>query len=224
MYHHIIKRVIDFSLAFIAITILSPILIPVVIGLLLTGEHYVFYFQKRIGYKNKPFSIWKFATMLKNSPNMSGGLHTTKRDPRLMPLGNFLRKTKINELPQLINILKGDMSIVGPRPLVDKTFEPYSDFVKQHIYLVKPGLTGIGSIVFRDEERLLSETTMSASEFYATHISPYKGELELWYQKHLTFYTDIMLIFLTVWVILFPKSDLVYKVFKNLPPRPEILR
>ena len=155
---------------------------------------------------------------------MSGGLHTTKRDPRLMPLGNFLRKTKINELPQLINILKGDMSIVGPRPLVDKTFEPYSDFVKQHIYLVKPGLTGIGSIVFRDEERLLSETTMSASEFYATHISPYKGELELWYQKHLTFYTDIMLIFLTVWVILFPKSDLVYKVFKNLPPRPEILR
>ena len=224
MYHHIIKRVIDFSLAFIAITIISPILIPVVIGLLLTGEHYVFYFQKRIGYKNKPFSIWKFATMLKNSPNMSGGLHTTKRDPRLMPLGNFLRKTKINELPQLINILKGDMSIVGPRPLVDKTFEPYSDFVKQHIYLVKPGLTGIGSIVFRDEERLLSETTMSASEFYATHISPYKGELELWYQKHLTFYTDIMLIFLTVWVILFPKSDLVYKVFKNLPPRPEILR
>jgi lipopolysaccharide/colanic/teichoic acid biosynthesis glycosyltransferase len=162
--------------------------------------------------------------MLKASPNLPGGLHTTKKDPRLMPLGGFLRKTKINELPQLINILKGDMSIVGPRPLVDKTFNPYSEYVKANIYNVKPGLTGIGSIVFRDEERLLSETTMSTTEYYSTHISPYKGELEIWYQKHLSVYTDFMLIFLTAWVILFPKSELVYKVFKDLPARPEMLK
>jgi len=220
MYQHFFKRLIDFILSFIALTVLSPILIPVVIGLLLTGEHYVFYFQKRIGYKNQPFSIWKFATMLKNSPNLAGGLHTTKRDPRLMPLGSILRKTKINELPQLINILKGDMSIVGPRPLVDKTFEPYSDYIKANIYNVKPGLTGIGSIVFRDEERLLSATKMTTTEFYAKHISPYKGELELWYQQHLSLYTDLMLIFLTAWVILFPKSELVYTVFNDLPERP----
>ncbi len=220
MYQPFFKRLIDFILSFIALAILSPILIPVVIGLLLSGEHYIFYFQKRIGYKNKPFDIWKFATMLKNSPNMVGGLHTTKRDPRLMPLGSFLRKTKINELPQLINILKGDMSIVGPRPLVDKTFDPYSSFVKANIYNVKPGLTGIGSIVFRDEERLLSASQLAPAEFYATHISPYKGELELWYQKHLSFSTDFLLIFLTAWVILFPKSDLVYSVFKDLPQRP----
>jgi lipopolysaccharide/colanic/teichoic acid biosynthesis glycosyltransferase len=224
MYKHFFKRLIDFILSFLALTVLSPILIPVVIGLLLTGEHYVFYFQKRIGYKNQPFSIWKFATMLKNSPNLAGGLHTTKRDPRLMPLGSILRKTKINELPQLINILKGDMSIVGPRPLVDKTFEPYSDYIKANIYNVKPGLTGIGSIVFRDEERLLSETKMTTTEFYAKHISPYKGELEIWYQQHLSFYTDFMLIFLTAWVILFPKSELVYTIFKDLPARPEELR
>lgn len=224
MYKHFFKRLIDFILAFIALSILSPILIPVVIGLLLTGEHYVFYFQKRIGYRNKPFNIWKFATMLKASPNLPGGLHTTKRDPRLMPLGGFLRKTKINELPQLLNILKGDMSIVGPRPLVDKTFEPYSDHIKAKIYNVKPGLTGIGSIVFRDEERLLSETIMTTAEYYSQHISPFKGELELWYQQHLSFYTDIMLIFLTAWVILFPKSELVYKVFKDLPSRPEELK
>ncbi|HPR32930.1 MAG TPA: sugar transferase [Prolixibacteraceae bacterium] len=220
MYKHFFKRIIDFVLAFIALCILSPILIPVVIGLLLTGEHYVFYFQKRIGYKNKPFQIWKFATMLKNSPNMVGGLHTTSRDPRILPMGGILRKSKINELPQLINILKGDMSIVGPRPLVDKTFAPYSDEVKAHIYNVKPGLTGIGSIVFRDEERLLSKTSMNIDDFYALHISPYKGALELWYQQKLSFYTDMMLIFLTAWVIVSPGSDLVYRVFKDLPKRP----
>ena len=224
MYKYFFKRLIDIILSFTALVVLSPLLIPVCIGLLLTGEHYIFYFQNRIGYLNKPFDIWKFATMLKASPNLPGGLHTTKRDPRLMPLGSFLRKTKINELPQLINILIGNMSIVGPRPLVDKTFEPYSDYVKANIYKVKPGLTGIGSIVFRDEEKLLSETTMPTSEFYAKHISPYKGELELWYQTHLSFYTDFMLIFLTAWVILIPKSELVYSVFKDLPIKSEILK
>jgi len=223
MHQHFLKRLIDFILALIALIILSPILIPVVIGLLLTGEHYVFYFQKRIGYKNKPFNIWKFATMLKNSPNMEGGLHTLRKDPRLMPMGGFLRKTKINELPQIINILIGDMSIVGPRPMVDKNFELYLNHVKASINNVKPGLTGIGSIVFRDEERLLSETVLPLHEFYSIHIAPYKGELELWYQAHLSFYTDFMLIFLTVWVIVFPKSDLAYSVFRDLPERPKEL-
>ena len=82
-----------------------------------------------------------------------------------MPKGGFLRKTKINELPQLVNILIGDMSIIGPRPLVDKTFAPYPEHVKAVIYNVKPGLTGIGSIVFRDEEELLSRTTMQQEEY-----------------------------------------------------------
>jgi len=222
MYKYFFKRIIDFIASLIAILILSPILIPVVIGLLLTGEHYVFYFQKRIGYKNQYFDIWKFATMLKNSPNLGTGLHTTKRDPRILPMGGFLRQTKINELPQLFNILFGSMSIVGPRPLVDKTFEPYPQHVKDVIYNVKPGLTGIGSIVFRDEEQLLSETKMPLDEYYKLHISPYKGELELWYQKHQSFYTDMMIIFLTAWVIVSPKSDLVHKIFKDLPPLPVV--
>jgi lipopolysaccharide/colanic/teichoic acid biosynthesis glycosyltransferase len=219
MYRYFFKRLIDFILALIATTVLLPILIPVVIGLLATGEHYVFYFQERIGFKNKKFFIWKFATMLKNSPNMTGGLHTTRRDPRILPMGGFLRKTKLNELPQLINILKGDMSVIGPRPLVDKTFAPYPDHVKAQIYNSKPGLSGIGSIIFRDEEKLLTETSMDKSEYYAQFISPYKGELELWYQKHLSFKTDILLIFLTVWVILSPESQLPFKVFKDLPKR-----
>jgi lipopolysaccharide/colanic/teichoic acid biosynthesis glycosyltransferase len=224
MYKYFFKRIIDILLALTALIILSPLLIPVCIGLLLTGEHYIFYFQKRIGYKNRNFDIWKFATMLKASPNLTGGLHTTKKDPRLMPLGGFLRKTKINELPQLINILIGDMSIIGPRPLVDKTFEPYPEHVKAVIYNVKPGLTGIGSIVFRDEEELLSATTMPLEEYYRVYISPYKGELELWYQKNLSAYTDLMLVFLTAWAIVAPQSELVYTVFKDLPERPEELR
>jgi lipopolysaccharide/colanic/teichoic acid biosynthesis glycosyltransferase len=224
MYLHFFKRFLDILLSSLALVILSPIMIPVAIGLLLTGEHYVFYFQKRVGYKNKPFNIWKFATMLKNSPNLAGGLHTTRKDPRILPLGGFLRKTKINELPQIINILIGDMSIVGPRPLVDKTFAPYPENVKAVIYNVKPGLTGIGSIIFRDEERLLSETKLEPKEFYANHIAPYKGELELWYQQHLSFYTDFMLIFLTAWVIVAPESQLPYKIFKDLLEKPEELK
>jgi lipopolysaccharide/colanic/teichoic acid biosynthesis glycosyltransferase len=150
MYKIVFKRILDFILALLALLVLLPILLPITIGLLLTGEHYVFYFQERIGYKNKRFFIWKFATMLKNSPNMSGGVHTTREDPRILPMGTFLRKTKINELPQLINILKGDMSIIGPRPLVDKTFDPYPEHVKKSVYNSKPGLSGIGSIIFRD--------------------------------------------------------------------------
>lgn len=223
MYRHFFKRFFDIVLSFIALVILSPILIPVVIGLLLTGEHYIFYFQKRIGYKNKLFDIWKFATMLKDSPNLPGGIHTTIKDPRILPMGGFLRKTKINELPQVINILIGDMSIVGPRPLVDKAFNPYPAHVKANIYNIKPGLTGIGSIVFREEERLVSETKLDHEQFFAAHILPYKGELELWYQDHLTLYTDFMLVFLTAWVILFPKSELVYRIFKDLPEKPGFL-
>lgn len=223
MYRRFFKRFFDIVLSATAMVLLLPFMIPIIIGLLLTGEHYVFYFQERIGYKNKSFSIWKFATMLKNSPNLPGGIHTTRRDPRLMPLGGFLRKTKINEIPQLVNIFKGDMSIVGPRPLVGKTFDPYPEHVKTKIYNVRPGLTGIGSIVFRDEEKLLSETGLDPREYYAKYISPYKGELELWYQSHLSFYTDFMVIFLTAWVIFFPMSDLAYKIFMDLPQRPEYL-
>lgn len=223
MYRKYFKRLFDIILSFVGLAILSPVMIPVMIGLLLTGEHYIFYFQKRIGYKNRPFEIWKFATMLKNSPSLPGGMYTTRKDPRLMPLGGFLRKTKINELPQVINILTGDMSIVGPRPLVEKVFNHYPVHIKPVINNVRPGLTGIGSIVFRDEEKLLSETEMDKQEYYAAHISPYKGELELWYQKHLSFCTDFMLIFLTAWVIIFPDSDLVHRAFRDLPKKPEEL-
>jgi len=223
MYKRFFKRFFDVVLSAMAIVVVLPFMVPIIIGLLLTGEHYVFYFQERIGFRNRTFMIWKFATMLKNSPTLPGGMHTTRNDPRVLPMGGFLRKTKINEIPQLVNILKGDMSIIGPRPLVRKTFDPYPEHVKERIYNVRPGITGIGSIVFRDEEKLLSETELDPKEYYAKYISPYKGALELWYQEHLSFRTDFMLVFLTAWVILFPRSELVHKIFRDLPSRPGYL-
>ena len=219
-----LKRAFDILASGIAILVLSPLLVPVMIALKCTGEHDIFYGQKRIGRNNTYFKIWKFATMLRDSPNMSGGLHTTDRDPRILPMGGFLRKTKINELPQLFNIFLGDMSIVGPRPLVDKTFGPYPPDVKAKVYSVRPGLTGIGSVVFRGEEQLLSAVGRrgeSVDDFYANAIAPYKGALELWYLEHAGVLTDLKLIFLTAWVVVNPKSDLVGKVFRDLPEMPQ---
>lgn len=214
-----IKRAMDITLSGIAILLLSPLLIPVMIILKCTGEHDIFYGQIRIGLNNKNFKIWKFATMLRDSPSMSGGLHTTQGDPRVLPFGKFLRKTKINEIPQIFNIFLGDMSIVGPRPLVDKTFAPYSNEVKARIYTVRPGLTGIGSIVFRDEEAILTNSKLPTDVCYAQEIAPYKGALEMWYLENISFWTDIKLIFATAWVVLFPESSIVNKWFKGLPTK-----
>ena len=215
----LIKRFFDILLSAILLIVLFPLFLPIIIGLKLTGEGEIFYFQKRIGYKNQYFNIWKFATMLKNSPNIGTGSITLRNDPRVTPMGDFLRKTKINELPQIINVLKGDLSIVGPRPLVDKTFGAYTKDVQSKVYNARPGITGIGSIIFRDEEKLISDSNEEPHAFYGRVVAPYKGDLELWYQKNISFYTDFMIIFLTAWVIIFPKSDLVYQVFSDLPKR-----
>ena len=216
------KRIFDILSSGIAIVVLSPLLIPVIIGLRFTGEGYVFYKQLRVGYKNKSFLIWKFATMLKDSPNMTGGIMTTKKDPRITPMGGFLRKSKINELPQLFNIFFGHMSVVGPRPVMKVSFEAYPKEVQKVIYNVKPGLTGIGSIIFRDEEELITEVKNNGGdlwEFYKGKIYPFKGKLEMWYQNHKSFILDMKLIILTAWVILSPTSKLYEQWFKDLPKR-----
>ncbi len=221
---NIIKRFFDMVLAALILIILLPILIPIFLLLRFTAEGAVFYFQKRVGYKNKAFYIWKFATMLKNSPNIGAGTITLRNDPRVTPIGKYLRITKLNELPQIINVLKGDMSIVGPRPLDDRAFNAYPAVIQSVIYNVKPGITGIGSIVFRDEEKLISACNLPPREAYEQIIAPYKGALELWYQEHFSFYTDVLIIFLTAWAIVFPQSELHFKVFKDLPARPAILQ
>lgn len=212
-----LKRVIDILIASVALILLSPILIPSILILLVTGEREVFYFQKRIGYKNRPFNIWKFATMMKNSPNIGTGEITLRNDPRVTPFGKILRMTKVNELPQIFNVFNGDMGIVGPRPLMEVSFKLYPEEVQKQIYDCKPGMTGIGSLIFRDEEKIVSEAADPKAMYAA--IYPYKGALELWYQKNASLYTDFMIIFLTAWSILFPANKLVNKVFKDLPAR-----
>ena len=214
------KRLLDIIVSIITLTLLLPLFIPIIILLRVTAEGEVFYFQERIGLKNSRFQIWKFATMLKNSMNMGTGSITLQNDFRVTKVGGFLRKTKINELPQIINILKGDISIVGPRPLVTKTFSAYSEEIQEKIYNVKPGLTGIGSIVFRDEETLISNAKdEDPHEFYMRVIAPYKGELEMWYQDHKSFLLDLQLIFFTAWVIIFPESRLYERLYTDLPKR-----
>jgi lipopolysaccharide/colanic/teichoic acid biosynthesis glycosyltransferase len=216
-----LKRFIDLLIATFALLLLSPIWIVVIVILMLTGEHEVFYSQKRIGYKNKSFRIWKFATMYKNSSSIGSKEITLRNDPRVTKFGRTLRMTKINELPQIINVFKGEMSIVGPRPLMEVSFNLYSEEVKKLIYNSKPGITGIGSLIFRDEEKTVSEA-VDPKKMYAS-IYPYKGELELWYLQNASLSTDIKIIFLTAWGIIFPNNDLCSKIFKTLPTKKEIV-
>ena len=213
------QRLLDVLLSGLALLVLSPLLVPVAIALRLTGEGEVFFIQQRVGRGGRPFGLYKFATMLKDSPNIGTGTVTVKGDPRVLPLGRLLRKTKINELPQLLNILKGDMSIIGPRPQTRRCFDAFPARSQAAIIQVRPGLSGIGSIVFRDEEELM-HASAEPERFYDEVIMPYKGALEEWYVAHQGLWTYLAAIFATAWVVLFPKSDIVWKLFPGLPVSP----
>ena len=218
--YRILKRLCDFVVAFVALVVLSPVLLLIMIALRFTGEGEVFYRQSRVGLHNREFGIWKFATMLKNSPNIGTGNLTVRGDPRVTRVGRILRATKVNELPQLINVLTGEMSFVGPRPQVKMHFDVYPQQVRDTIYSVSPGVTGIGSIVFRDEEHLLSQPGIDAAAFYEDDIAPYKGALETWYIAHRSLLLDARLVFLTVWVVFRPASTIVFRTFNDIPARP----
>ena len=215
----LVKRFFDIFFSLFVLIILFPLFFVITILLKLTGEGEIFYRQKRVGFKNNIFDILKFATMLKNSANIGTGSITLRNDPRVTPMGKFLRKSKINELPQIINILKGDMSIVGPRPLMPVSFENYTADVQSKVYSVKPGLTGIGSLIFRDEEKLVSESTLAPEEYYKQNKFPYKGKLEMWYLKNISFATDFKIIFITAWSIIFPQNNFATTFFKEIPTR-----
>ena len=216
-----IKRFIDIILSTTAILILSPLLIPIMVILKLTGEGYIFYKQERIGQNGTPFNLLKFATMFKDSPNMTGGNITAKNDPRILPYGKFLRKYKINELPQIINVWLGNMSIVGRRPTVREHYDFYTQDVKNVISKYKPGLSGIASIVFRNEEQYFFNKDPAANKkFYEEEIAPYKGTLELWYCKNQSVIVDILLIIITIPSVFVPSSKLHNYLFRNLPKHP----
>lgn len=196
-------RVLDFICSGIAILLLSPMFLLVIIILRMTGEGEVFYRQRRVGLGQVEFNILKFATMVKNSPNIGAGTITLQNDPRVLPVGKVLRKTKINELPQLFNILRGDMGIVGPRPLVPDGDANYTEDAARIIRSVRPGLTGMASLILRDEEGFYSHRE-DAVAFYSSVISPYKQEVELWYVRNRTLFLDVRIVVATMAVVLIP--------------------
>ena len=217
------KRILDIVFSGLGMVLLSPLLLPLACLLKATGEGEVFYIQTRIGKNGNPYGLLKFATMLKDSLNMGSGEITISNDPRVLPLGKLLRKSKINELPQLWNILVGDMSVVGPRPMVPNTYANYPEKAQEILNTVRPGLTGIGSIIFRDEEILL-DGREDPIGFYNKNIIPYKSELEIWFVENNSLWLYIKTIFVTAWVVIFPASKIADRVFNGIPRLPESLK
>lgn len=221
-YYRPLRRIRDIFGSLLLLCMLVPFFILIIPLLAISGDGEIFFLQRRIGYKNKFFSILKFATMFKGSEKF--GTLTLKNDPRVTYIGSFLRKTKLNEVPQIINVLRGEMSFVGPRPQGEFEFEAYPPHVRKKIYDCVPGITGIGSIVFRDEEKFFNDKDVDPKIYYKEVIAPYKGEIELWYRNHQTFFVDLKILLLTVWVIINPNDDeMVYSVFKSIPRfRPQL--
>jgi lipopolysaccharide/colanic/teichoic acid biosynthesis glycosyltransferase len=213
------ERFFDIIFSGFALVIFSPLLIPIFFILRFSGEGEVFFFQERVGKGGKIFKLFKFATMLKDSPNIGTGTVTIKEDPRVLPVGKFLRKTKVNELPQLLNILFGDMSVVGPRPLTSQNFGSYTLSTQEVIKQVRPGLSGIGSIIFRGEEEIMHGSAASV-EFYKNVIAPYKGSLEEWFVSNKSLYIYFLSILMTVWAVFIPNTTMTWRVFRGLPIPP----
>jgi lipopolysaccharide/colanic/teichoic acid biosynthesis glycosyltransferase len=216
-------RFFDILLSGIALVMLSPLLIPIIFLLKFSGEGEIFFPQERVGKKREIFKLYKFATMLKNSPSTGTGTVTIKNDPRVLPVGVFLRKSKVNELPQLLNVFLGHMSLIGPRPQTPRCFDAFPIESQDIIVRIKPGLSGIGPIVFRGEEDIL-EGHSGTLDFYDNIIGPYKGNVEAWYVEKQNVIIYFSLIILTVWVVLLPNSGLIWRIFKDLPVPPSILK
>ena len=211
-------RALDIFFAITGLAFLSPLFLIVSVLLKFSGEGHIFYRQKRIGSGAEPFYVLKFATMLKDSPSMTGGLLTQRNDPRILPMGGFLRWTKINELPQLLNVLFGSMSLVGPRPIAREHFEMYPSRLVYVYEKGVPGLSGLASVFFRDEEALIDRAGDDYLAFYKDVIMPYKAELEAWYWHHKSVFIYLKVILVTATAIVV-KID-IHHWFKGLPPVP----
>ena len=216
-------RLLDIFFALLGFVCLCWVFLCAVNGLLFTGEHKIIYRQKRVGKGGNDFVLYKFATMLENSPNLPGGFVTLDNDPRILFFGNYLRRTKVNELPQLFNILKGDMSFVGPRPQARPHFEIYTAAQRAVISTLIPGVTGVGSLFFRNEDAILKNSGKPYEYFHDVVITPFKGELEIWYAKNRTTSLYLKIIYLTA-VTIVNRHYNVLQHFDGLPvPSDELL-
>lgn len=191
------KRAFDILCSFLGLTVLSPVLLVVSVLVAVTSPGGVFFRQERIGKDGRPFRIFKFRSMRKDNAGLK---ITTGNDSRITPVGRFLRKSKIDELPQLINVLVGDMSFVGPRPEVADYVNLYTPYQRQ-VLLVRPGITGLASIRFRNENDLLTASD-DPNRTYIEQIMPRKIDLDLEYIPHASVFYDIKLIFQTFAVVI----------------------
>ncbi len=215
-------RLFDIFFSGIALIILSPIFLILITVLKFTGEGKIFFLQKRIGKSGVYFNLFKFVTMIENSSNIGTGTITIENDPRILPFGHFLRKTKLNELPQLYNVLLGSMSVIGPRPQTKRCFDAFPDTSKEAIKKIKPGLSGIGSIFFRNEESMYPNEC-NYDDFYNQKIMVFKGKLEEWYVANNNLLNYFLFIFITLKVLFFPKIKFIWKIHKDLPLPPKEL-
>ncbi len=193
------KRVFDFLATSVGLIFLIPLFLIVAILIKLQDRGPVFFRQKRVGKDFKPFYIYKFRTMVVNAEKIGPPI-TKGEDPRITPLGKFLRKFKIDELPQLFNVLKGEMSLVGPRPEVSKYVELFKEDYKK-ILKIKPGITDYAAIYFRNEEEILKKYP-DPEEGYIKEVLPKKIKFYHQYLANISFLTDLKLIFLTLWKII----------------------
>lgn len=189
------KRLFDFTVSLIGLLILSPLLVVISLLVLVTMGWPVFYRQERVGRGGVPFRIIKFRSMVKKA-DRQGPAFTSGGDPRITPFGRFLRKNKLDELPQLINVVAGDMALVGPRPEVPDYVRYYTED-QRRVLTVRPGVTDPASIVYRDEEGVLTRFD-DREKAYVEKIIPAKLKLNLAYIDKATFATDLGLILKTL--------------------------
>jgi len=193
------KRTFDIIISFCGIIVVLPLLIASAILVKVSSKGPVIYRQQRIGRNFNPFLIYKFRTMRQNS-DADGNTCTIKGDPRVTPVGRFLRKTKMDELPQLFNVITGDMSLVGPRPEVERYVQMFrSDYAE--ILRVRPGITDYAAIEYRDEETILAGYE-DHEKAYREEILPAKIRLYRKYLENISFSTDLRILLSTVWRVL----------------------
>ena len=192
------KRIFDVTASAFGLILLSPLFLGIAVIIKLTSKGPVFYIQKRMGENFKEFNLYKFRSMIVDA-DKKGLQITSGDDPRITKIGKFIRKTKLDELPQLINVLKGDMSLVGPRPEVKKyVMLKKEDYEK--VLSVKPGITDLAAIEFRDEEKIL-EKYNDKEKAYIEIILPKKIELYKKYIDNISFKNDINIILKTLKVL-----------------------
>ena len=199
LYQKIFKRFFDFTASLVGLIFLSPLFLIVAILIKKEDGGSVFFKQERLGQNWKIFKIYKFRTMVENADKL-GAQVTRSDDPRITKIGKVLRKYKLDELPQLINVLKGEMSLVGPRPEVPKYAKFYKDDYDE-ILKVKPGITDYASIEYRNENELLAGAE-DVEKVYLEEILPKKIEYYKKYLRDISFLTDLKLILRTIWGIL----------------------